>query len=126
MAQNWRNGVGLVAVAGGAITFLAGPDVLKEASRTSVVDGAYLLLFGTVATVIAVILAMRASFGWPLRLKIVDEDTLTNWEAEETNRTVWLLRISMVLSALALIIFAHASAVLVFNVPFYWHFCDWA
>ncbi|WP_145985702.1 hypothetical protein [Microbacterium phyllosphaerae] len=126
IAQNWRNGVGLAAVGGGAIAFLAAPDVLKEATRQSVVDGGYLLLFGAVLTVIAVVFAMRASFGWPLQLKIVDENTLQEWEAKETNRSVWLLRFSMIFSGLALVAFAYASAVLLFGVPFFWHQVDWA
>lgn len=125
VAQNWRNGVGLATIAGGSISFLAAPDVLKAASRVSIVDGAHLLLYGAIFTVIAVVLSMRASFGWPIRVKVTDDDGLRRWEARETNITVWLLRVSMIFTGLALVLFTFASAVLVFGVPFFWHFADW-
>lgn len=51
MAQNWRNGVGLATVLGGAVALLAIPDVIKSANQQSVDDGGVLLLVGAITAV---------------------------------------------------------------------------
>lgn len=125
MAQNWRNGVGLSGIAGGAVGLIAIPAVIAAASRASIVDGAHLLLFGAVITAIALWLALRASFGWPTRLVVDEPHSLARWEADEAERSVRYLWASIITTMLAAVVLGAAGAVLVFEVPLFFHFADW-
>lgn len=125
MAQNWRNGVGLSGIAGGAVGLIAIPTVISAADRTSVVDGAHLLLFGALFAAVAMGLALLASFGWPKRLDVSEPHTLAKWEVEEVDRSVRYLGASMIAAVVATAVLGCAGAVLLFEVPLFFHFADW-
>lgn len=125
MAENWRNGVGLVTTAMGAVTFLAGPDVLKESSEVNKVNGGWLLGLALVLLTVSVGCALRASSGWPRWLKIDSVQSLERWESGELRRTVTLVHVSMVLAVVALLVLGVAGAVLLFQVPLPFELHSW-
>lgn len=116
MAQNWRNGVGLATVLGGAVALLAIPDVIKSANQQSVDDGGVLLLVGAITAVLSVVLSLRASFGWPRRVDVTHPWSLELWEIAETVRSIWCLRISVFLAGVSIVALGFACAVLIFHV----------
>lgn len=116
MAQNWRNGVGLATVLGGAVALLAIPDVIKSANQRSIEDGGLLLIVGAATAILSVLLSLRASFGWPKRVDVTRPSSLELWEIAETIRSVWFLRISVALAVVSLVALGLACAVLIFHV----------
>lgn len=115
-AERWRNGAGLSGGAVAVAALLTAPEVLGRASDGQLHQG-LLVMAGTVLVALAAMgSGLRASFGWPAVQNIASADALRRWEQREVSRSICFLRISMILTAITVVLASVAGAVLLFGL----------
>lgn len=114
-AEKWRNGSAISA----ALLAVGGVLGTGEALFSATVEArlAIGLALGLAATLtlVSLGLSMRASIGWPIKLKILTTDALSNWERKETSKAVRLLKWSMWIGLAAAVLLCAAVAILYFG-----------
>ncbi len=109
-AEKWRNGLGVSAGVTALVgVFLSAQNTITSAVETRVLAGSLTLaILGGVASIV---LALRASAGWPRKLDLVSLQEYRTWESDEVNRAAANLKWSVRVAVVALLL-AGATAVM--------------
>ncbi|MBF4575181.1 hypothetical protein [Frondihabitans sp. VKM Ac-2883] len=112
VAEKWRNGTAISSVVLAVLTATGGSkrlDVLVDVARTWTL---IVLAVLAVSVVVSLIAAMRASFGWPVRVKALKAGALRAWETKELITAYVCLRLSLISAAIAVVALFAATGLL--------------
>ena len=102
-ADQWRNGLGVASLVAGGLSVFVGLEAVRTLEPQYLGWLAAAFLVSVVSALISIGSALRASSGWPSKLRLRSNDSLRRWEAKEARTAVFSLRVSVVAAFIALV-----------------------
>ncbi|PZE94805.1 hypothetical protein DEI95_05120 [Curtobacterium sp. MCBD17_008] len=115
-AERWRDGSGVASAITAAAALFAAPEILQKAAAWQLRQGGICVGAGIALAVVALILSLYSSVGWPRRADLTNPGALDVWYGREVTRALWSLRLSMLFTLFALVTLSAAGGVLLFRV----------
>lgn len=113
-AEKWRNGLSIAAVLSAVVGYFitASSDGLDPNGRIGLLVAFVVLV---IAAVVSIGASLRASIGFPTRVRLNSLDNLRRWERRELFFSIWLLRLSVTAATVAVAAAGVAILLLVFS-----------